>query len=62
MHISVYHISGKNNDVADLRWTGSQQDLYQINTFILEPVWMLAQVDLTMLNHYVWYFRYLYML
>ena len=55
VHSSVHHISGKDDDVADLlsRWTGSQQNLYQLSTFISDPVWMLSHMDLTILNHQI---------
>ena len=53
--ILVYHISGKNNIIADLlsRWTNSYQDNEKLHQLLPNATWINTNINLTFLNYII---------
>ena len=53
--ILVYHISGKNNIIADLlsRWTNSYQDNEKLHQLLPNATWINTNIKLTFLNYII---------
>ena len=51
--LSYVHVLGKNNRVADLlsRWTGSRNDISELNHLLTNSVWLHTSLSMLELNN-----------
>ena len=53
IHITVLHIPGKNNVLADLlsRWQFSTENYKVLQKLLPNPIWVPTHLDLALLNY-----------